>query len=225
MTSTLAKRSIAERFDDRSLAERYRNRFKSGKRKRTHEREAGALRNLIARLGAVETILDVGSGAGRFIPVFSQFTSHIVQADFSLQMLAVARDEHAQRQQGAAFVNADAQALPFADRFADVAFCHRLLNHLPKASTRRMVLSEMKRVSRRWVVISCLAPPSSIRLIRRWYDRLRGHQSLDGHIAPADLLEDAAQCGLSLIRRERFRSFPVVGEYFVLESRNPAFVE
>lgn len=215
-STIVSKQNIADRFGARHQAERYRDRFKTGKRKRTHKREALALYSLLAKLGHMRAILDVGSGAGRFIPVFSQFADRVFQADYSAHMLAVARDDHPLDQSGGGFVNADGRSLPFTDRFADFVFCHRLLNHLPDVSDRMRVLSEMGRVSGRYVVVSCLTPPAPIRLLRSGFDRLRGHRSLDGHIASRDLLDEAARCGLTLIDRVRFRSFPVVGEFFVL---------
>lgn len=88
------KEDIAERFAQRSQAERYRDRFKKGRHQRTHEKECIAVESLLASMGRLRVILDVGSGPGRFVPLFSRYADRVIQADYSRHMLEVSSADH-----------------------------------------------------------------------------------------------------------------------------------
>lgn len=89
----------------------------------------------------VATVIDVGAGNGYFTWLLDAWGSAIA-VDFAATML---RQHPSPRK-----VQADALALPFADRSVDVAFCGNLLHHLadPQAA-----VNEMARVARRYVVL------------------------------------------------------------------------
>jgi SAM-dependent methyltransferase len=89
----------------------------------------------------VATVLDVGAGNGFFTWLLDAWGSAIA-VDFAATMLR----QHPSRRK----VQADAAALPFADRSVDVAFCGNLLHHLadPQAA-----VNELARVARRYVVL------------------------------------------------------------------------
>ncbi len=209
------QQDIAERFTERAQAERYRDRFKRGRRRQTHEREANALRELLGTLGRKKVILDVGSGAGRFASVFAPFASRLIQTDFSIHMLEVSREDGAGQGADTSYVQSDARSLPLASGSVDVIFCHRLLNHLPPEDRGR-VFAHFARVARECVIISCLMPPAPLRFIRRFSDRLRGRVSKDGHVDAQDVLRDAETAGLSLVGRTPIRLFPVSGAFYTL---------
>ena len=86
-------------------------------------------------------LLDVGCGNGSFSLPFSSICG-TVGVDFSEKMLA--RNPIPQK-----FLM-DASHLAFQDLSFDVVFCHALLHHVENPVA---VLKEMKRVSRRYVVI------------------------------------------------------------------------
>lgn len=206
------KENIADRFATRSQAERYRDRFKAG-RQPTHQREVNALRLLFQSLGRVRAILDVGSGPGRFVPLFAEYADRVIQTDFSPHMLSISREDHSLEAHRGGYVQADARFLPFLDASADLVFCHRLLNHIPNAAERKQILRSLAAISKHYVVVSCLTPPAVVRLIRRAVQRLRNRISIDGDVETNDLLADAVEAGLRLQARTRIRSFPVVGEF------------
>ena len=93
-------------------------------------------------LPATPQILDAGCGNGYFT-YYLQALGPTLGLDYAEAMLAQnpCRD----------LVQASAFDLPFADNHFDVSFCSNLLHHLPDPLA---VIAEMKRVSRKYVVIS-----------------------------------------------------------------------
>ncbi len=92
-------------------------------------------------LGKGTRLLDVGCGNGFFSHYFSQICD-TVGVDFSEKMLA--KNLMPQK------LLMDAGRLCFQDFAFDVVFCHALLHHVGNMDG---VLQEMKRVSRRYVVV------------------------------------------------------------------------
>jgi ubiquinone/menaquinone biosynthesis C-methylase UbiE len=92
-------------------------------------------------LATVRTALDVGCGDG-FSTLYAPPHLEVTACDGSMTML---RRNRARRR-----LQADAFRLPFRDDAFDLAFCWELLHHV---SQPHQVLSEMARVSRRWVVV------------------------------------------------------------------------
>ncbi len=205
------KQDIAARFGERHQAQRYRDRFLTGRRQRTHAREAAALTLVLDTVERLAMVVDVASGAGRFVPVFAGHAERLVQVDYSEHMLAISREDHP----GSLCVRADARGLPLADGCADLVFCHRLLNHLPAEADRLAIMGHLARISRNLVVVSCLTPLSILRTLRKFRARLRGKDPVDGFLDAGDLIVAAERVGLRLSRRARIRSFPLVGEFLV----------
>jgi ubiquinone/menaquinone biosynthesis C-methylase UbiE len=85
--------------------------------------------------------LDVGCGNGFFSYYFNQ-TCKVVGVDFSEKMLA--KNPIPQK------LLMDAAHLSFQDFAFDVVFCHALLHHVEDMDA---VLTEMRRVSRKYVII------------------------------------------------------------------------
>jgi SAM-dependent methyltransferase len=86
-------------------------------------------------------ILDVGCGNGYFTHYFDHY-GNVVGVDYASAMLAM--------HPGSRLVQASAFELPFETGSFDVVFCSNLLHHVPDPVA---VVGEMKRVSRRYVVI------------------------------------------------------------------------
>lgn len=116
-----------------------------------------------------ELVLDLPCGAGRLLPVLRErFGARVLQADGSLAMLR----EAAAR--GAALrAQADALALPFADRSVDGVVCFRFLHHLPAEAADRAIAGACA-IARRFVVASFFHPCSAHglrRLVAGWLGR------------------------------------------------------
>ncbi|MAF43236.1 MAG: hypothetical protein CMI54_03575 [Parcubacteria group bacterium] len=88
------------------------------------------------------TLLDVGCGNGFFAYYFAKICQ-VTGLDFSKQIFQTRPDYK--------LVYGDAENLPFSDQSFDITFCSSLLHHL---NNPKKVLYEMKRVSKKYVIIS-----------------------------------------------------------------------
>lgn len=142
------------RYRDADVAEGYDSwRYDTPRGRRRNARDLAAIGRALdeaARRGApVRDGLDLPCGTGRLSPLLRDRRIAAAGADVAIEMLRVAR-----RKLGAALpvFQCSADAIPLADRSLDAVFAIRFLFHLD-AEGRRRVLTEMARVSRRWVVV------------------------------------------------------------------------
>jgi ubiquinone/menaquinone biosynthesis C-methylase UbiE len=213
------KQNIQDRFSERRQAERYRDRFKKGRRKVTHEREVAALEKTLTELPAVQVVMDVACGAGRFAETLAAHSQKLIQTDYSPHMLDINREDHPLGAKSGGYFQADARAIPMSDNSVDLIFCHRFLNHVPESADRERIMKEFARISRSYVVVSCLGPPKLIRVLRRFYDQLKGKKSLDGHVEMDDLITNAADVGLELVRKTPIRNGFVSGAFMTFKKK------
>lgn len=106
-------------------------------------------------------ILDLPAGTGRLAPLLTEYAIDTFGADLSREMLGQATGY------GRRAVIADAVALPFPDGVFDAVVSLRFTAHLPPA-VRRLALSEMARVSRRFLVVAVYDSTPWTRLRRRF---------------------------------------------------------
>ncbi len=97
-----------------------------------------------------KNVLDVGCGTGSWIAALNKYgLNKAVGADFSVKMLAEAQKNHPELE----FVHQNGEALTaFADNSFDMVTATFVL-HGMKAPKRALLLEEMKRVSKKFVVI------------------------------------------------------------------------
>jgi len=95
-------------------------------------------------LAGCTTVLDVGTGTGRFAEYFNDSGFNVVGIDVSLSMMAKAREKKLRN-----LVRADAHRLPFRDRTFDGAIMIHVL-HLVRDWVR--VVHEVSRVTRKVIV-------------------------------------------------------------------------
>jgi SAM-dependent methyltransferase len=208
------------RFTTREQAERYRDRFGCGQRARKDRMEREVLRELLATLGPLESALDLPSGTGRLSTVLAEFARQVVQADASLPMLQVARDDHPEL--GRRHVQADAARIGLADASVDLVFCHRMLHHIHDPHTRARMFSELARVSRRYVVLSFYPP--GYRDLLRWLSCSLRRDARHYH-RPAtrpQFFDDAAAAGLTLLRTSKLNRFLGRGAFYLFGRRGSA---
>jgi ubiquinone/menaquinone biosynthesis C-methylase UbiE len=149
-------------------------RSRSWWRRLSWRRELALARGLVASTGAARW-LDLACGPGRTLAAVPRGA---IGVDLSFAMLALGRERAAEAD--ASFVAADATRLPFPPGTFEGVLCLRFLHHLDEP-TRRQVLAEIRRVSRRWAVVSF----PSVRTLRAWSRRLRGKR-----LGPRRALED-----------------------------------
>jgi SAM-dependent methyltransferase len=129
-------------------------------------------------------LLDVGCGNGFFSYYFDRICQ-TVGIDYSSQMLS--RNPIRQKFQ------MDAGCLAFSDVSFDVVFCHALLHHVENMDS---ILKEMKRVSRKYVVVLEPNPVNPLMfLFSAWVPEERKALSF----SPAYLKEKIENAGLILV--------------------------
>ncbi|MCB9879634.1 MAG: methyltransferase domain-containing protein [Planctomycetes bacterium] len=129
-------------------------------------RRDDAERRLLARVWPGEPgerVLDLPCGTGRLLPFLESRGHTVAQADGAAAML---REAAARGRAADLAVQADALAMPFAERSFDGVVMFRFLHHLPPDAARR-ALAEACRVARRFVVVSFFHPISLHHLQRR----------------------------------------------------------
>lgn len=108
----------------------------------------------VSRTGPVGTVLDLPSGAGRFLPLLGGVSHSIVAMDVAAAMLRQGEGRWSGVGHEPKMVAASASAIPLADDSVDVVFCARLLHHLSDTPSRQALFAELARVTRRGVVLS-----------------------------------------------------------------------
>src|SRR5881396_2123240 len=167
--------SYSRRLQDPAKAERYAKRFTQGSRKRIDWREQRAVRKIFAQLTECRSVLDVPSGAGRFLHTLSQGGRRVVEMDVAFEILTYARAQAAKLQADAQVMQGNAARLPLADGSVDCVFSNRLLHHILSPAERADILREFHRVCRRWTIVSFFNYKGLAKL-RSFLKRLKGRR-------------------------------------------------
>ncbi len=172
-------------------------RFASSNRmRRIHLREANFARETAKLLESNSLILDVPCGSGRFTSVFTQ-SGFVCSIDLSEDMLKEAKEGASDEHRGA-FVKASALDIPVADSSVDLFFCMRLIHHFGDPETRKRLLCEIARVSKRWVAISFYRKESW-----RYYRKILFGKKISGQPITMELFEhEAMECGLTVVNMQ-----------------------
>lgn len=133
--------------------------------------ENAAIERIFESLGLQpgSVVLDVPVGTGRFLPLFAKSGYKVIAVDVSPDMADAARAKAAEcGLDDAAVMIDDATALGLPDNSVDAALSVRFLVHLELASVER-VLSELARVSRRYVIVHVrIRRPGAVAAFGRW---------------------------------------------------------
>jgi len=143
-----------EFYRDAAVAADYdQHRFMTPKRKRRNARKWRAIQRALDKTTGVRSVLDLPCGTGRFTGDLAGSGLKVIGGDISLQMM---REAAASRRLDNAgilgYVQADAEALPFSSESIDCIVSIRFMFHVDPV-TRRRILREMGRISRRWLVV------------------------------------------------------------------------
>jgi ubiquinone/menaquinone biosynthesis C-methylase UbiE len=204
------------RFQNPRSAGKYATRFDAGARKRISSRETRAAGRIIGSLPNCDSIVDIPCGAGRFVPVLTESARQVLCCDVSRQLLELAEE----RYRGlATFACGDATAIPLADASVDCVFCNRLLHHFSESEDRLRVMRELRRVTRRWAVISFFDYHRGkvIRRVLRW---LKGARKKAGERPTCEqFAAELEASGFVIERHERAGPVWTSESYFVARAR------
>lgn len=195
MSSTSNRGSFNQVRDLDAAKEYDRERFdKSPRMKRLDAWERSFASIVYGHAGASEAeILDMPCGNGRFYDIFRE-AKRLHLMDYAPTMLEalVAKHPDAARwepRQG------DIMNIPLEDGSVDLAFSMRLFHHIDEPEKRQRALSELARVSKRFVAIS-IYDTASWRYIRK---RLRGKTPSGYAVSLSTLKAEAAEVRLRLV--------------------------
>jgi len=145
--------------------------------------EVATIARALRQVSPEGLLLDIPAGTGKLWPLFEQIGVRVVAADASVAMLAQAECPP--------FVTTavlDITAIPYADGAFDGAVSLRLLHRLPPRARRR-ALSELARVSSRWVIVSFAYSGGLHGFRYRIASRVRRSQAWAPHPVTRDELE------------------------------------
>jgi ubiquinone/menaquinone biosynthesis C-methylase UbiE len=199
MTGAHDIKSYSKRLQDQKKAELYAKRFESGSRQRIDRREQRAVRRIFSTLADCRSVLDVPSGAGRFVQSLSQGGRRVLEVDVSFEILTFARERYLKQKADAHAMQGDASRLPFLDGAVDCVFSNRLLHHIHAPAERKMFLREFHRVSRRYVVVSFFNYKGFAR-VRSFLKRLKGRvPPYANQPTQAEFVAEAAEAGFRVL--------------------------
>jgi ubiquinone/menaquinone biosynthesis C-methylase UbiE len=128
------------------------HRFRTPKRQRRNARKWAAIQKALALTSGVRTVVDLPCGTGRFTGNLARAGYEVVGSDISAEMMGqAAKLPSVQHANIRGYVRADAEKLPFKSKSTDCLMSIRFLFHVDP-ETRRRMLREFGRVSRRWVI-------------------------------------------------------------------------
>jgi ubiquinone/menaquinone biosynthesis C-methylase UbiE len=210
-------KSYRGRLQGKAKAELYANRFEQGSRKRIDQREQRAVRKILDGLAGCRSVLDVPSGAGRFLGTLARDGRRVIEIDAAFEILEFARDKAARARIDTCVLQGDASRLPLADGAVDCVFSNRLLHHILVSAERQAILREFHRVCRRWTVVSFFNYKGLAR-VRALLKRLKGRQPPYANQPTLEAFsEEAAHSGFR-VRAIVPTGLPWVSQkYFVLE--------
>jgi ubiquinone/menaquinone biosynthesis C-methylase UbiE len=201
-------------YQNEAVARSYdRERFSSLAGRVFQNAELKTLAKLVRHLPANASLLDVPCGTGRIAQMLLGLGFRVTATDISQEMIQVAQGRVANNGGELPASRGSADALPFRNDSFDAVLSIRFLPHIAGES-RRLMLKEMARVSRRWVFIS-----NSIS--SGWYNGRRAVKRRLGHQAPtrypvteSEICEDLRYAGLK--ETARFWTFRFVSEELLL---------
>jgi ubiquinone/menaquinone biosynthesis C-methylase UbiE len=122
-------------------------RFKSLKGKWADKREKKIIGELLNTLPPESKVMDLACGTGRISEFLLSKGYKVWGIDISSEMLRVAKGKLSSFENSSNFQQADAENLPFENKFFDSATCIKLFGHVPP-ETRIKILQEIRRVTK-----------------------------------------------------------------------------
>ena len=141
-------------------------------RKWSDKRERALLSQFFARIGKVDTILDLPSGHGRLSDLLRCHCQRLIEGDWSFTMVSLNQRDHGNDRRH--YVRASALEIPLPDRSVDVVVSFRLSHHLETPELRERHLRELFRVAKKHVIVTWFSATSLKNLLRQVRVKLAG---------------------------------------------------
>jgi SAM-dependent methyltransferase len=141
-------------YRDPAVAADYdQHRFTTPRRQRRNVRKWRAIQKALGECSDLQSVLDLPCGTGRFTGDLARLGLDVIGGDISLQMMReAATSEEIEHPNIVGYAQADAEALPYRNQSLDCIVSIRFMFHVDPI-TRRRILRQMGRVSKRWLII------------------------------------------------------------------------
>lgn len=158
-----------------------------------------ALKNL--RGGSL--ILDVPCGTGRLSPLILHNGFKWLGADISYEMMEVAREKTSKFKNAIGNVRLESEHMPFNSDSIDCVASIRFIYHVPTIEGRIAILREMRRISKKWVIID-YNYPNPVRTLYRRIGYLVKPPKRKRRLSMREIYDELEAAGLKV-----YRTFPV----------------
>ncbi len=148
-------------------------------------------------------ILDVPCGTGRLAPLILHNGFSWIGADISFEMMEVARKKVDVFKNVAGNVRLEAEYMPFKSASIDCVASIRFIYHVPTRGGRIAILREMRRISKKWVVID-YNYPNPVRALYRRIGHLVRTPKRKRRLTMEEIHIELADAGLKV-----YKAFPV----------------
>jgi ubiquinone/menaquinone biosynthesis C-methylase UbiE len=167
------QQSKLQNYNSARGAEAYKSDYQHKLHRRwSDQRERALLSRYFARIGHVDSILDLPCGHGRLSDLLRSRCRRLTEADWSFTMVTLNRRDH--DADGRRYVRASALEMPFPDRSHDVVVSVRLSHHLETSDLRERHLRELFRVASRHVIVTWFSATSIKNMLRQMRVRIAG---------------------------------------------------
>jgi ubiquinone/menaquinone biosynthesis C-methylase UbiE len=164
-------------------------------------RQKGLIKKLLdlCNLGSNDKVLDAPCGTGYIGGILSRNKASIVASDISLEMMELAGNEYYSNN-FLGFVQSDITKSPFVDEEFRCVIVLALMHRLPE-EIRKNVLSEIERVSSKFVIVSYSIESLSQRL-KQWVllKAKKSHVPAPASISLEVIHNELSAAGLKIIK-------------------------
>lgn len=141
-------------YEEIAEAELYNRAYQDEMLKRwSTSREFRLLERLLSSQGHNKLLLDLPCGGGRLSPGIGPHTDLLIEADIAVGQVLYGK-RHSNLETPQFWMTASAFHIPFRDNSVDGVVCCRLCHHLPTPEERERLVTELLRVSRRFVIMT-----------------------------------------------------------------------
>jgi ubiquinone/menaquinone biosynthesis C-methylase UbiE len=151
---------------------------------------------LIRLTGRKGLALDIPCGTGRLSPLILKSGYHWIGGDISLEMMAESRKRMNGFEDSFWNIRLDAEAMAFKDDSIDCIFSIRFIYHIPLEIRYRM-LQEMRRVTKKWLIIDYNYPNRFKKMARR-IGSLFGERPIRKRISLEEISRELRENGFSI---------------------------
>jgi SAM-dependent methyltransferase len=160
-------------------------------------REFDLLDRMLKNEGQCNVLLDLPCGGGRLSPPMARYTDLLIEADVALGQLRYGC-LHGRVSTRQAWINASGFHIPLRDASVDGTVCVRLNHHLPTETERELLVRELLRVSKRFLIMSFFDYYSAKNTLRR-LSRPFNRKPPKSTMKIGELQRLAHECGARLV--------------------------